>query len=81
MLDEMVCNGVFPDSETYNVLFRSLIRRRKMDEAFSIFHEMVQNELAPDRSNCNLAVRVFLDLGETYKAIKVWRHIIENYDS
>ena len=81
MLDEMVCNGVFPNSETYNVLFKFLIRRRKLEEAFSIFNEMVQNECIPDQTNCNAAVRTFLDLGDAYKAIKVWKYIIENYDS
>lgn len=81
MLDEMACNGAFPDSETYNVLFRFLIRRRKLEEAFSIFNEMVRNECIPDQSNCNAAVRIFLDLGDAYKAIKVWKCIIENYDS
>lgn len=81
MLDEMVCNGAFPDSETYNVLFRFLIRRRKLEEAFSIFSEMVQNECVPDLTNCNAAVSIYLDLGDVYKAIKVWKYIIENHDS
>ncbi|XP_052196091.1 pentatricopeptide repeat-containing protein At1g77360, mitochondrial-like [Diospyros lotus] len=81
LLDEMVCYGVFPDSQTYNILFHYLIKARKLQEASSIFSEMTKNELFPTHSDCRSAVRVFVDNGEAYMAIKVWKCMIENYNS
>ncbi|KAK9061955.1 hypothetical protein SSX86_019139 [Deinandra increscens subsp. villosa] len=82
MFDEMVFNhGVFPDSQTYNILLQLLIENMKLKEAQQMFTEMVKNEFVPTHANCCLAVRVFVGGGDPYSAIKVWKCMIENYDS
>lgn len=81
MLDEMVYNGVFPDSKTYNVLFQFLIKDRKLKEAQPIFFEMVKNECVPNHVNCSSALRVYVDSGDPYMAIKIWKCMIENHES
>ncbi|KAL3525517.1 hypothetical protein ACH5RR_013889 [Cinchona calisaya] len=80
LLDEMVYNGVFPNSETYNVCFHYLLKSRRLKEASPIFTEMVKNECVPNHTNCSLAVRIFVDGGDPYTAIKVWRCMIQNYN-
>ncbi|XP_074287444.1 pentatricopeptide repeat-containing protein At5g15010, mitochondrial-like [Silene latifolia] len=80
-LDEMVYDGVFPDSKSYNTLFQYLLKMRKLDEASSIFTEMVKNECPPSQANCIAAVRLYLDSGEPQMAIKVWKFMVENYKS
>ncbi|PRQ45618.1 putative pentatricopeptide [Rosa chinensis] len=81
MLDEMVYNGTFPNSQTYNMLFKMLIKNRKLQEAAVLFTEMIKNECVLDQDNCIAAVRIYLDLGDPYFAIKVWKFMIENYRS
>ncbi|KAM5558060.1 pentatricopeptide repeat-containing protein [Rosa sericea] len=81
MLDEMVYNGAFPNSQTYNMLFKMLIKNRKLQEAGVLFTEMIKNECVLDQDNCIAAVRIYLDLGDPYFAIKVWKFMIENYRS
>ncbi|PWA75399.1 pentatricopeptide repeat protein [Artemisia annua] len=80
LLDEMVFNGVFPDLQSYNILFKYLLKSRKLDEAILIFGEMVKNEFVPTHANCCLAVKSLLDGGDPYTAIKVWKCMVENYD-
>ncbi|XP_021737133.1 pentatricopeptide repeat-containing protein At1g77360, mitochondrial-like [Chenopodium quinoa] len=80
-LDEMVYDGVFPDSKSYNTLFQYLVKSRKLDELSSVFTEMVKNEFLPTQANCIAAVRLFLDSGDPYMAIKVWKFMVENYQS
>uniref|UniRef100_A0A5B6Z2N2 Pentatricopeptide repeat-containing protein n=1 Tax=Davidia involucrata TaxID=16924 RepID=A0A5B6Z2N2_DAVIN len=81
LLDEMVYNGVFPDSQTYNVLFRSLIKGRRLQEASSVFTEMIKNECVPSIANCSGAVKLYMDNGDPCMAIKVWKCMIKNYNS
>ncbi|XP_004307088.1 PREDICTED: pentatricopeptide repeat-containing protein At1g77360, mitochondrial-like [Fragaria vesca subsp. vesca] len=81
MLDEMVYNGAFPNSQTYNMVFKMLIKNRKLQEAGALFTEMIKNECILDQVNCTAAVRIYLDLGDPYFAIKVWKFMIENYHS
>ncbi|KAM1966061.1 hypothetical protein ACFX15_046328 [Malus domestica] len=81
MFDEMVYNGAFPNSQTYNMVFKLLIKDRKLKEASALFTEMVKNECVPELANCDIAVRIFLDFGDPYFAIKVWKCMIENYHS
>lgn len=81
MLDEMVYNGAFPNSQTYNMLFKMLIKNRKLQDAGVLFTEMIKNECVLDHANCVAAVRIYLDLGDPYFAIKVWKFMIENYHS
>ncbi|KHN17937.1 Pentatricopeptide repeat-containing protein, mitochondrial [Glycine soja] len=79
MLHEMVYQGAFPDVVTYNLLFKFLLKGRKLREASSVFAEMVQNECVPEQDNCDLAVKVYVDCGEPVMAIKVWKCLVENY--
>lgn len=80
MLDEMVYRGAFPDSLTYNLLLRFLIKSRKLHEASSIFTEMIKNEFIPDQPNCESAVRIYIDNGDSYMATKVWKFLVENFN-
>ncbi|CAK8566618.1 unnamed protein product [Lathyrus sativus] len=79
MLDGMVYKGAFPDSLTYNLLFRFLIKGRKTREASRMFVEMLKNECLPDQLNCDAAVRLYLDKGDPVMAIKIWKCLVENY--
>lgn len=80
MVDDMVLYGLFPDTESYNILFQFLIKTRKLKEALAIFNEMVKNECFPSQANCAAAIKVFVDGGDPYLAIKVWKFMVENYD-
>ncbi|WJX70823.1 hypothetical protein P8452_54891 [Trifolium repens] len=79
MLDGMVCNGAFPNSLTYNLLFGFLIKGKKLWEASEMFSEMVLNGCVPNQLNCDAAVRVYLDNGDPAMAINVWECLVENY--
>lgn len=79
LLDEMVYNGAFPNSETYNLYFHYLLKSRRLKEALPIFAEMVKSECIPNHTNCSSAVRIFLDGGDSYAAINVWKFMIQNY--
>lgn len=79
LLDGMVYNGVFPNSETYNVFFHFLVRSRRLREASPIFAEMVKNEFVPSHANCCSAVKMYMENGDPYMAIKIWKCMIENY--
>ncbi|KAF7816452.1 pentatricopeptide repeat-containing protein [Senna tora] len=80
MLDDMVYRGTFPDSATYNLLFRFLMKSRKLQDASSVFTEMIKNECIADRPNCEMAVRVYIDNGDPNMAIKVWKYLVKNFD-
>nr|KYP75931.1 hypothetical protein KK1_020143 [Cajanus cajan] len=79
LLDEMVYQGVFPDTMSYNMLFQFLIKGRKLREASTVFAEMVKNECVPEQANCAAAVKVYVDNGDAFMAMKVWRCMVENY--
>lgn len=81
MLDDMVLYGLFPDTQSYNILFQFLIKTRKLKETLGMFNEMVKNESFPSQANCAAAIKVLIDGGEPYPAIKVWKFMVENYDS
>ncbi|KAM1715114.1 hypothetical protein ACFX12_025639 [Malus domestica] len=81
VLDEIVYDGAFPNSQIYNTVFKFLIKDRKLKEASAVFTEMVKNECVPELANCDTAIRVFLDSGDPYFAIKVWKCMMENYHS
>lgn len=80
-LDEMVYNAAFPNSDTYNVIFQFLISTRKLKDASPIFTEMLKNECPLSHTNCCSAVRVCVNSGDAFFAIKVWKYMIETYDS
>ncbi|GAU37365.1 hypothetical protein TSUD_277390 [Trifolium subterraneum] len=69
MLDGMVYKGDFLNSFTYNLLFRFLIKGKKLWEASKMFTEMVLNGRVLDQLNCDVAVRVYLDNGDSVMAI------------
>ncbi|EYU44576.1 hypothetical protein ABFS82_08G066200 [Erythranthe guttata] len=79
LLDEMVYNGAFPDSETYGLLFHFLIKQNRVREATPLFKEMVKNEFVPMQQDCSSAVKAFLAAKDPHMAIKVWRFMVENY--
>ncbi|KAK6125412.1 hypothetical protein DH2020_040839 [Rehmannia glutinosa] len=81
LLDEMVYNGAFPDSETYGLLFHFLIKHRRLREATPVFKEMVKNEFVPMQEDCITAVKTYVDAGDPHMGIKVWRFMIENFSS
>ncbi|KAK3024397.1 hypothetical protein RJ639_043355 [Escallonia herrerae] len=81
LLDEMVYYGAFPNSQTYNLMFQFLLKGRKLKEASPIFSEMIKNECTPNRENCCTAIRVYIDNGDPYMAIKIWKWMIDNYKS
>lgn len=77
-LDEMTFDGVFPDADTYNMVFQFLLKGRKLREASAIFSEMVKNEFWPNEANCSLALRMFLDTRDWDSGIKLWKCMVEN---
>ncbi|CAK9172124.1 unnamed protein product [Ilex paraguariensis] len=81
LLDEMVYNGAFPDVQTYNILFQFLIKIRRLKDASTMFSEMIKNECVPSHANCSSAVKMYMDGGDPYMAIKVWKCMIENFHS
>lgn len=81
LLDEMVYKGAFPDGQTYNVLLHFLLKERRLKEASPLLTEMIQNECVPTHENCNSAIRVYVDCGDPYTAIKIWKCMLESYDS
>ncbi|KAL3627086.1 hypothetical protein CASFOL_028449 [Castilleja foliolosa] len=81
LLDNMVYDGAFPDSETYGLLFHSLIKHRRLSKATPLFKEMVKNEFVPMQQDCMTAVKTYVDGGDPYMGIKVWRFMVENYSS
>ncbi|GMJ07838.1 Arabidopsis pentatricopeptide repeat 6 [Hibiscus trionum] len=81
MLDEMVFTGAFPDVQSYNVLFHFLVKKRHLKDASVLFDEMVKNEFIPSKADCTVAVKNFLAVGDPYVGVKIWKFMIENYDS
>ncbi|XP_057433184.1 pentatricopeptide repeat-containing protein At1g77360, mitochondrial-like [Lotus japonicus] len=79
MMDDMVYRGAFPDSLTYNLMFRFLIKGRKLRDASRVFSEMVKNECVPDQPNCDSAIRIYLDNRDAFMAMKVWKCEVEHY--
>ncbi|KAF5183042.1 Pentatricopeptide repeat-containing protein [Thalictrum thalictroides] len=77
-MDEMVFYGAFPDSNTYNVMLRFLLKMRKMREVSTLFNEMLKNEFVPSQENCTSAITVFVDVGDPEMAIKVWKCMLGN---
>jgi len=77
-LDDMIFDGVFPDSNTYNVVLQLLLEGRELRKAAAIFSEMVKNECWPNEGNCARALRLFLDARYWETGIKVWSCVVEN---
>ncbi|KAA8547735.1 hypothetical protein F0562_004164 [Nyssa sinensis] len=58
-----------------------LMKTRKLQEALPVFTEMIKNECVPSHSNCSSAVKLYVDHGDPYMALKVWKCMIKNYNS
>lgn len=79
LLDDMIFRRVFPDAYTYNLMFKFLMKARKLTEGLTLFNEMVKNEFVPSHQNCHEAIRVLISTGEPYMAIKIWKCMFENH--
>lgn len=79
MLNDMVYRGAFPDSLTYNLLFRFLIESGNLREASFLFTEMIKNECIPDRLNCETAIRIYIDNRDPNMAARIWRCLVDNF--
>ncbi|KAL5726900.1 hypothetical protein ACHQM5_000145 [Ranunculus cassubicifolius] len=78
LLEDMVFYGAFPDVSTYNILLKYALKTRKMREVAALFFEMLKNECIPTKANCISAIKIYIDLGDSEMAIKVWKCMIEN---
>jgi pentatricopeptide repeat protein len=77
LLVEMVCNGAFPDSRSYNTIFEALIIARKVEEASSIFREMTKNEFCPLYANYVRAIKMYFEAEDPDMAVIMWKHMIQ----
>jgi pentatricopeptide repeat protein len=77
-LEDMAFNGVFPDTNTYNVVLQFLLKGKKLREASAVFTEMVKNECWPNEANCSRALCMFLDTRNWDMGLKVWKCMVEN---
>ncbi|XVE57273.1 hypothetical protein DITRI_Ditri04bG0078400 [Diplodiscus trichospermus] len=77
-LDEMVFNGAFPDSLTYNMIFQCLVRNKRVREVGRFFIEMIKNECPPTGSNCVVAIKMLLENDDPEMAIDIWNYMAEN---
>ncbi|MED6195983.1 hypothetical protein PIB30_042937 [Stylosanthes scabra] len=78
LLDQMVFQGVFPDSLTYNIVFECLVRNKKVHKTDMFFNEMVKNEFPPTSANCTSAIAMFFDSDDPEAAQSTWTYMVEN---
>ena len=78
LLDEMVFNGAFPDSFTYNVIFSCLVKNEKVRDASKFFVEMVKNEFPPSSSSFAAAIKMFFRGEEPEIELQVWNFMADN---
>ncbi|XXG71167.1 hypothetical protein AAC387_Pa07g0483 [Persea americana] len=78
LLDDMVFDGAFPNSETYNVFLQYMIKNKRLREIATVFKEMVKNEFLPTHANCASAIKLFLDSRNPDMAIMVWKCMVGN---
>ena len=79
LLDEMVFQGVFPDSLTYNMIFECLVRNKKVRETERFFNEMVKNEWPPTSTNCAAAIAMLFDCDDPEAAHSIWSYMVDNH--
>lgn len=78
LMDDMVFYGAFPDASTYNIMLKYLIKLKKMREITAVIFEMLKNECVPTPENFISAIAIYLDLGDSEMAIKLWKCMLEN---
>ena len=78
LLDQMPFNGVFADSLTYNMIFKCLIKSKKVREVSNFFREMIKNEWQPTHSNCAMAISMLFQGYDPEAAIEIWNYATEN---
>ncbi|XP_008237998.1 PREDICTED: pentatricopeptide repeat-containing protein At1g52640, mitochondrial-like [Prunus mume] len=78
LLDEMVFHGAFPDSFTYNVIFKCLIKNKKVGDAGKFFVEMVKNEWLPTHANFAAAITMFFEGDDPEMGVQIWNFMVEN---
>ncbi|MCI35476.1 pentatricopeptide repeat-containing protein, partial [Trifolium medium] len=66
----MMCQdgNVKPNDRTYNILIQAWCTRKKLEEAWSVMHKMVDSGLQPDVVTYNTLARAYAQNGETDKA-------------
>ncbi|KAK7250711.1 hypothetical protein RIF29_33320 [Crotalaria pallida] len=79
LLDEMVLQGAFPDSLTYNMIFQCLVKNKKVRETESFFTEMIKNECPPSLTNCAAAITMLFDCDDPETAHGIWNYMVENH--
>ncbi|KAK9077862.1 hypothetical protein SSX86_006200 [Deinandra increscens subsp. villosa] len=72
LLDQMPYDGVFADSLTYNMIFQSLIKNKKVKDVGKFFFEMIKNEQPPTPANCADAIALFFDHDDPEMAYEIW---------
>lgn len=77
-MDEMILYGLFPDSETYNVMLKYSIKSRKMVDVALLFNEMLKNEQLPLPENCRDGLKLFLQSDDMKMALRVWKCMVSN---
>ncbi|XP_020572542.1 pentatricopeptide repeat-containing protein At1g77360, mitochondrial-like [Phalaenopsis equestris] len=75
--DEMVLYGAFPDSTTYELMLRLLIKNKRREEVPVLLNEMLKNEFVPSTAICDSVMYLFMDIGDSETALKVGKIIIE----
>nr|POE46411.1 pentatricopeptide repeat-containing protein, mitochondrial [Quercus suber] len=78
ILDQMPFNGVFADSLTYNMIFKCLIKSKKVREVSNFFREMIKNEWQPTHSNCAMAISMLFQGYDPEAAIEIWNYATDN---
>ncbi|XP_020572591.1 pentatricopeptide repeat-containing protein At1g77360, mitochondrial-like [Phalaenopsis equestris] len=77
LFDEMVFHGAFPDSTTYELMLRLLIKNKRREEVAALLSEMVKNEFVPSSEIFDSVMSLFMDIGDSETALKVGKIMIE----
>lgn len=77
----MAFHGAFPDSLTYNMIFRCLVKNKKVRVAAKFFSEMIKNECPPTPSKCAAAITMFFEGDDPEVGIEIWNYMVENHSS
>ncbi|KAL9242617.1 hypothetical protein vseg_016602 [Gypsophila vaccaria] len=79
-LDEMPFYGVFPDSLTYNMIFKCLVSSKKVREIAWFFREMTKNECPPTPGICAAAIDMLFDQDDPETGLEIWDYLLEHKD-
>lgn len=76
LLDEMVADGISPDSLTFTHLIEGFGRAGQIDKAIEIFENMKQKGCMPDTSSYNAMVSNFISVGDFDEAMKYYKSML-----